>query len=235
MIAELTPERLQDKDFTVLTDFNVESEVLLIVFSGVGLGIGVPYFEFLNALNDYKIRKIFVRDNRKSWYHGGIIGMGDTIDETLDPLRKLIKESGAKKIVTLGNSMGAYAAILYGVLLGADEVLAFAPTTFANWKNRFKYWDHRGHFKYLKNATIKPWKYYDLLEVPGIDKPHIQIFFDTDYRTDRAHAEHLGKSLDNVDLKRFHGGKHKVIKNIKNSGELQNIFSGTFERLQQKK
>ncbi|MBR9921786.1 MAG: hypothetical protein GYB31_13180 [Bacteroidetes bacterium] len=224
MIAELTTDRLQDTDYTVLYDFSASSDTLLIVFSGVGLGIGVPYFEFLRTVEEFNVLKIFVRDNRKSWYHGGIIGLGDTIDESLPPLKKLIRESGAKKVVTLGNSMGGYAAILYAVLLEADEVLAFAPTTFANWKNRFKYWDHRGHFKYLKNAIKKPFKYYDLLKVPGIEKPKINIFFDTDYRTDRSHAQHLGNSLANVQLHRFNGGKHKVIKNIKNSGRLREIL-----------
>lgn len=234
MIAELSPERLQDKDYTVLYDFETDSEVLLIVFSGVGLGIGVPYFEFLKTVEAFPIRKIFVRDNRKSWYHGGIIGLGDTVDDTIKPLKELIDKSGAKYVMTLGNSMGGYGAILYGALLGVDEVLAFAPTTYANWKNRLKYWDHRGHFKYLKNAIVKPKKYYDLLNVPNIDKPHIRIFFDTDYRTDKTHAEHLAKPLSNVTLERYHGGKHKVIKNIKNAGDLSKIFGDSIQLANEK-
>jgi hypothetical protein len=231
MIAPFSEEKIKDKTVSVLYDYSPESETLLICFAGVGIGMGIPYFEFMNALNQYDTKRIFLRDLRKAWYHAGIEGVGDTIDDCIPPLKKLIADSGAKYVITLGNSMGAYAAILFAILLEADEVLAFAPTTFANLWNRIRWADPRpSMYRYLKNAPVKPYKYYDLAKVQGGEKTNVHIIFDTDYRPDRVHAEHLAKARKNVHLHRYHGGKHLVIKNLKKEGELEKIIGASMER-----
>lgn len=232
MIREFSEELLKDHSISILYDFKADSEVLFMTFSGVGIGIGVPFFEFMKVLDQHDVKKILVRDVHKSWYHAGLIHLADSIDESVPVIQDLIKQSGAKKVVILGNSMGGYAAILYAALLGADEVLAFSPTTFANWKNRIRYLDYRQHFKYLKNAKNKPYHYYDLVGVPGMDKPAIHIYFDTDFRPDRNHALHLARSYANVTLHPQHGGKHAVIKKIKERGDLDIIIRDAIDRAQ---
>lgn len=234
MIAKHSDELMKSTEHSVLYDFDVDSDVLMINFAGVGIGLGVPYFEFSRMLDEHKVKKIFVRDHAKSWYHAGLKDVGDNIDQCIEPLKKLIAESGAKYVVTMGNSMGAYAAILYGVLLDADEVLAFAPTTFANLSLQIRHWDMRKHYTYMRKSPVKMKKYFNLANVPGIENPRIQIFFDTDYRNDRVHAENLGKRFDNVMLRRYHGGKHSVIKLIKKSGDLTRILSETIDQSRQK-
>ncbi|MEO1712479.1 MAG: hypothetical protein AAFU60_04005 [Bacteroidota bacterium] len=235
MIAKHSDELMKSTEHSVLYDFDVDSDVLMINFAGVGIGMGVPYFEFSRMLNDQKVKKIFVRDHAKSWYHAGLHGVGNNIDECVEPLKKLIAESGAKYVITMGNSMGAYAAILYAVLLEADEALAFAPTTFANLSLQIRHWDIRKHFTYMRKSPVQMKKYFNLAKVPGMEKPRVNIFFDTDYRNDRVHAENLGKRFDNVHLRRYHGGKHAVIKLIKKSGDLSRILSETISHAHQPK
>ncbi len=232
MIAPFSPDLMKDTSVSVMTDFDPGREVLLISFAGIGIGMGVPYFEFLKLISDLPVQKMFVRDVYKSWYHAGLKGLAANIDEGADVLRGLIEESGAKRVLTIGNSMGGYAAILYGALLEADEVLAFAPTTFANWKNRLRYLDFRPLFRYFRRSPVKTPKYCDLARVPGVDKPRIEIYFDAGYREDAAHARHLAKANPNVTLHPCHiGGRHHVIKKLKERGELKDIIRSSIERV----
>jgi len=234
MIKPFSEDLLKDRSVSVLYDFEADSEVLLITFSGVGIGIGVPFFEFLKALTPFNIRKIVVRDVHKSWYHAGLEGVSNDIDGSIPALKELIEKSGAKSVIVLGNSMGGYAALLYGALLGVDEVLAFAPTTFADNWNRIKNFDYRRMYKYLRQSPVKSPKYYDLAKVPGMDHPDIHIFFDNKFRTDRAHAEHLARHHKNVSLYRYEGGRHGVIKVIKKMGDLDKIIGDAVTRAEQR-
>ncbi len=75
-----------------------------------------------------RIRKshkhIFVRDLFKQWYLTGINSEIDTPQKLLELLQQ---ETKGYKVITMGSSAGGYAAMLYGSLLKADQVLAFNP------------------------------------------------------------------------------------------------------------
>ncbi|HHJ51391.1 MAG TPA: hypothetical protein ENJ88_10890, partial [Phaeodactylibacter sp.] len=106
MRAEFSPDLMKDASVSVMTDFDGSSEVLLISFAGVGIGVGVPYFEFLKILRGVPVQKMFVRDVYKSWYHAGLKGLSANVDQSVEVLRGMIEESGARRVLTLGNSMG---------------------------------------------------------------------------------------------------------------------------------
>ncbi len=232
MRAEFSMELLRDERVSVMTDFREGEDLLLIAFAGLGIGMGVPYFEFLKLIGELPIQRMFVRDLQKSWYHAGLRGLAANIDEAAEVLRGLVAESGAKRVLTMGNSMGGYAAILFGALLEVDEVLAFGATTFVNTANRLRYLDFRPMFRHFKKSPVKTKHYFDLCRVPGIEKPDIHLYFDAAYREDSAHARHLAKAGANVHLHPCRvGGKHHVIKKLKASGELHAIIQTTVERL----
>ncbi len=232
MRAEFDMELLRNERVSVMTDFRKGEDLLLISFAGVGLGMGVPYFEFLKLIGDLPVQRMFVRDLEKSWYQAGLRGLADDLDEATEVLRGLVAESGAKRVLTLGNSMGGYAAILFGALLEADMVLAFGATTFANLGNRLRYLDFRPLFAHLRKASIKTKKHLDLRWVPGIEKPEIHIYFDVAYREDRLHAQHLSKVGENVHLHPCQiGGKHHVIKKLKETGAHRSIIQSAVHQL----
>lgn len=105
------------------------STKLVIFFSGAGPRDGT--FNFWKLGNKLGAHRLFVNDSRNHWYQSGVPGLGETIDETLSTIRLWVRKLGVKEIYAIGQSMGAYGAILYGARLGA-RVLAFGAETMLN-------------------------------------------------------------------------------------------------------
>ena len=129
-----------DNNVGVLINNNGNSDVI-VTFGGINQGIGIPVFEFFNILSDSKFDKIFIRDFNQMWYLKGIDEEISSFNNLLDYLRSLIKDYD--RVIFLGNSMGGYAAILFGILLDVDKVISFSPQTFIGKFNRFIHFDNR--------------------------------------------------------------------------------------------
>ncbi len=85
-------------------------------------------FAFTRATRDLPCHRLFARDpTGRGWYNRGIPGLGDTVQEVAASLRSVVAEHRCRRVFVLGSSMGGYAALLFGALLGADGVLAFNP------------------------------------------------------------------------------------------------------------
>lgn len=85
-------------------------------------------FEWTNVARSVEKRAeriIFVRDVYKKWY---IRGVSERYPD-VESLCKRLKERSVGDIYTVGNSAGAYMAILAGYLTGAKYVFAFNPQT----------------------------------------------------------------------------------------------------------
>jgi pimeloyl-ACP methyl ester carboxylesterase len=105
------------------------SETAIVSFSANGGGR--KHFHFFRLLEPVpEISKLLVRDPNDSWYNAGLPGVGDTIEEIADRIELEVAELGAKRTIAIGSSMGAYAAILFGCLIGAERVVALAPQTY---------------------------------------------------------------------------------------------------------
>lgn len=68
-------------------------------------------------------RIIYVRDVWKQWYSRGINSIEDTVDKTLDLMRRLTE---GYRIVTVGSSAGGYMAVLAAVKLNAEYCINFS-------------------------------------------------------------------------------------------------------------
>ena len=112
------------------------SENLLICFGGMKLSIGnILPFEFLNYLKKINMKNTnyyFFVDKHQCWYHKGINGITNNIDETVIYINNIIKKNNYKKVVFMGISSGGYASILFGSLCNIDTVIAFIPRTTYN-------------------------------------------------------------------------------------------------------
>lgn len=113
-------------DASVLTVDEPDGSPVVVAFFA-GLGGGHPFFEFRRTAAAIRAHKVFLRDLEGHWYQDGLPGAGDDADELAAFLRGHCARLGASRLVTIGNSAGGYAAILFGILAGADEVHAFAP------------------------------------------------------------------------------------------------------------
>lgn len=68
---------------------------------------------------------IFVNDADNRWYQNGIPGLSGCSRIAADTLVRRGREIGNGRVITFGSSMGAYGAILFASLGGADGCLAF--------------------------------------------------------------------------------------------------------------
>lgn len=213
-------DSIKRSDLSVIEDLSFPGRPLIIAFGGMAGNLGLPPFEFFNLTNDLDVNKIYLRDLEQTWYHSGISGISHNIDGTASYLQRSIKDSGADQVVVVGNSMGGYAALIFGILIKADVIHAFSPHT--SLKNpklvRKKSKLLHVHINYSK-------KYFD---VKRIIKSHkglgvFNIYFDSRNEIDAKHAKHL-KRIKNVTLHTYNEGMHNIVRVLRDSGELRNII-----------
>ena len=132
---------------------SADGATLLICFAGadanLGGGIrgGVPSHEFVASCRRAGVsHAIFVRDCLRAWYTRGIgttellagaeAAETGTFDEELasrsfagvvSHLRSEIDDLSPSRVVTIGSSMGGYAAVRAGIALEAHTAVAFSP------------------------------------------------------------------------------------------------------------
>jgi hypothetical protein len=98
---------------------------LVVACSSYGDHGNPPGFEWVNLLTDQAVNLLWLRDPLQHWYLGGLPEIGD-----LQASAEFVREFAQGQHVTItGSSMGGFGALLYGALIQADEVVAFAPQT----------------------------------------------------------------------------------------------------------
>lgn len=204
------------------------SEILLVSFGGIRAGMGMPVYEFYNSLKSLNCDKIFVKDIKQSWYHKGINQDVDNIYKVKDILNDFINGKSYKRVVFIGNSMGGYAAILFGLILNVNHVLAFSPQIFIDRLNRFRFNDSRWNKElsnvYINNSNQK--KFYNLKSVlkKSQSLTHIDIYYSVNSRLDSIHSTRL-EGFKNVSLFPFKIGDHNLIRKIRDDGKLLSIIN----------
>ena len=128
----------------IIKETNRKSKICIIFFSGNGLYfpneeaeffdkiIKNNRYEWQNISNDKVFEKkagkiILVRDVHKQWYVEGISEEYNSVDKTVQLLKSL---TDGYEIVTVGNSAGGYAAVLFGCLLNAKKVFTISGQFF---------------------------------------------------------------------------------------------------------
>ena len=222
---------LEDREQSAILDLSHRNRPLMIAFGGLKGNMGVAPFEFFKLTKSMKVNKIYLRDIDQELYHSGFPGVSGSIEETVSYLKQKIDVCGARRVVVFGNSMGAYAALLFGVLIGADAVHAFAPNTFVCDKGSDDNETHRLGNEITRRIREKySARYFDLKDVIQLhgNACELNLYFDSGHETDVEHAMHLN-GLPNVVLHAFSDGSHHLIKALKRSGELRRIIISSLE------
>ena len=117
------------RDLQVVRETGAETTV--IVFAGLMGRLSYLPFSCADALlTGRPANVVYLRDRRARAYLTGIAGLGESEAETLEGLRRLLRDLGGSRLITLGASMGGYAAMRYAALLGADAAISLdGPTT----------------------------------------------------------------------------------------------------------
>ena len=182
-----------------LFDFELDSDILIISFSGRGGELGGMFnsrYPFIT--NNVKTNKIFIMDKSDSWYHNGIDALTDDINETISFIKTLKERKKYSKVLCVGASMGGYMALLAGRLIGATNILALSAQTFLDTKNRNKYQDDRwdksiGELNTLNREYLDLKPLYDDFD----EDCNIEIHYSKNIELDEIHA----KYLDNKNIK----------------------------------
>jgi hypothetical protein len=204
---------------------------LVIVFSSYGTegnagdtALAVPRLEFLGALKRHNLSCLLLKDSKQHWYHGGADGFAASIPELTERLSKF--RSRYQHIVTLGHSMGGYAAILFAALCGFDAAIATAPQTFIDRPNRVRHNDTRWGPKIMELREIYPPTFHDLADAFRWIRPlttSLNLFVGDD-AVDRAHMEQL-RSIPSTRRVVLPDCDHNSAKKLRDLGHLEALLS----------
>lgn len=214
-------------DAHVVFDMETDSRTLLILFGGIAGGVSMPVFEFFRQTAGFPVRKVFLRDPRRSWYQLGIPGVGNTAADVQRLLEASIERAVAERVVMAGASAGGFAAILFGARCGVDEVLAFSPQTYIDADNRSLAGDTRWveQIDALHLALGERESTLDLLDVLSSEPSgtRFQVHVSSDDDLDLQHAHRIS-GLGGVEIIEHERGGHRLVKTLRDRGLLRPLL-----------
>lgn len=172
---------------------------------------GVPVFEFKNLLNKVDASLLFVRDVYKCWYQLGISGLGSSLEQSISFMKEFIKPY--KKVVMVGNSMGGYAALLFGAVINPSKVIAISPQTYL--KNDELLYDDRWSEYFVRARKFNNNEdYLDLRNFSNCKKEQtlkneVAIYYSINDVKDKSHVDLISES--NIVFIPCHGSFHETL------------------------
>lgn len=230
---------VESSEESVLVDTVYPGELLVISFGFVAWDKR-PDFDFYGRLKKLEntvgkpMNRILVRDCRNSWYHREIPGLGHHVDEVADSLKQMIAAIKPSRVITIGQSMGGYAAVLYGTLLEVDRILAFGPLSFFCPKQAITYHDRRWLSIMMDiEQNPPPVRYTDLpaLRRQMDSRSELHVVYGTlpdvnateSVNLDVLHAMRYG-ALPNTYLHPVPESGHAVVKHLIDAGQINDLL-----------
>jgi hypothetical protein len=231
---------VESSDASFLVDTVHSGEPLVISFGFVNWSQR-PDFDFYGRLKKLdttigrSTNRILVRDVNNSWYHRKIPGLGRHVDEVADSLRQIIQFIQPSQVITIGQSMGGYAAIMFGALLQVERILSFGPLSFVCPQQAITYHDRRWLSVMLDlEQNPPPVRYPDL---PSLckqkgEKPELHIFFGTkpdegateSVNLDVLHAMRY-QPLENCHLHPYPDAAHTVVQHLIDTEQINDLLA----------
>jgi hypothetical protein len=226
--------QLSDDSRGVAHDVDGRYETVVIAFGGILMGMGgVPPFEFFHQLGDAPAARAFVRDLDQAWYQLGVRGVGDDIMSSAEWLSSLCRQHHVQRVVCIGCSAGGFAAMVFGSLIGADVVHAFAAQTTIEPRQLRQLVDTRWD-THLKRMRRKLGKRQPILDVRALleespNQPQVYVHWGTDDPRDTRHAVRMD-GLDNVILVPHAGlGHADLTRALRDRGDLRRLVIDSLE------
>ena len=216
---------LNDSHSGILADLQGRRN-LLVTFGGVRQGLGTPVFEFYNSIADLDCDKLYIRDFHQAWYQKGVDDQIDSQEKLLDFLSQTLQQHPYQRSCFIGNSMGGYAALLFGCLLNVDSALAFAPQSFIGPWHRRWYRDRRWP-EPIRNVhqhgRTPQWDLARFLRKQPY-RTRLHAYYSSLDRLDRRHALRLRK-LHHMQLHPLPIEGHRVVRTLRDDGRLYTILA----------
>lgn len=247
----LTNEIVETTPADVLLEDFYPQRPLIISFAFVDWN-GSPGFDFFGRIKKLElacgqpINKIYLRDRTPSWYQHGVRGLGACVPDVAENLNTILHHLRPSRIVMIGQSMGAYGALLFGLLLRASQIVTFGGLSAIDARMTESWNDHR-YLSTFKNIQQQgaPQNYLDLLpllrdgKVHG-HRPRIDIYFGTfpsdvaspsevalnhgAVHVDALHAERIAAAYPNCRLHPHPEVGHLIAQHLVDTKEMDAIL-----------
>lgn len=155
----------------ILVERGEDPGTAVVAFKGFGGVLNRSRFDFLAITGLLRHSRILLRDDSFTCYLAGIPGLADSCEALTGVIRDRLAELAPTRTMMIGPSGGSFAAILYGHLLGADDVHAFAPFTNLDPQWSIEHGDPQDRLRHAATlerlAALPPQaqRYFDLCEV----------------------------------------------------------------------
>jgi tetratricopeptide (TPR) repeat protein len=176
----------------VLVGRVTNAKAVALVFTGSNDALSLPLLTFDRYLASLNITAIYLKDFNRLRYLRGIKSLSDNYQGTLAALHDLLNQLRIDRICTLGNCDGGFAAIRYGVELGADRIVTFGAPTFSPKDSLSKIEQARNFMRNRLDANVSG----DMMDLrPFLEsRPHsscIELFYEHEDDRDRTQALHI--------------------------------------------
>jgi tetratricopeptide (TPR) repeat protein len=187
------------------------SDTTLVVFSGLGGRVGPSVNVFHAIVAPLRVNAVYLYDAERLSHLNGNGPLGRGYVAAIEALRRMLTAWQSRRLVCIGNSGGGYAALRYGMDLGAERVLGFSAPTILVEDFHMTY-DRRARAVVKRVNRHVPDMTVDLrgLLQKAAAPPRVDLYFGSDMPQDRMHAERLS-GLPGVTLHPVEGvARHDV-------------------------
>ena len=155
--------------------------------------LGMPLNAFHRWAGRLPASVIYLRDFRNQFFLDGIPGLGVGLEASLSGLRKMLLDLGAQRVLCFGVSVGAFAALYYGLRIRAARVAALCgAVTLERAFNEHLRWT---------GAAVRLTKAYPGLALDMVKEysqassaPQVSLVYGEQNWDDRLHAEYLASA-----------------------------------------
>jgi hypothetical protein len=194
-------------------------DIAVVAFAGIGRGLGtIQTEEFKKSLKQTAVRAtpstIYVIDKQRRWFNDGVSFIVE------GALSSLVGILNPKRVVTIGNSMGGFGALIFAKRIEyCERSIAFAPqssvqNSIVGFESRWS--EHVG--------LIKQWDVPDATEEVG-GQIDYHIFYGSDDPLDALHAKRFRDlNSPNVIVNMIAKCGHDVVRKLKEDGLLKPIL-----------
>lgn len=167
------------------------SDRTVLVFPGRLSDMWVSVYLMQRLLEPFGVNVIHVFDPLDAFHLGGFGGMGRTMEAAQDVLRRLATNIGTRQLYCFGQSSGGYAALRYGLDLGAKAMLAFSPMIVQPRRPRWLAHIHAKTGRRFEPEEIDLRSLYRRYEDEGRSAPRTTIFCGASNQADMRSAAEL--------------------------------------------
>ncbi|AGT08775.1 hypothetical protein JCM7686_1674 [Paracoccus aminophilus JCM 7686] len=184
---------IEDDGSNVIISHTGNSRVTLLVFTGLADRAGMPIQvldSFCAALGH---SAVYLRDSTRTLFTSGAPELGANQEETLTALSGILNKQGTQHLLCFGSSAGGFAAVRYGIKLGAAHILCASGATNISTDFMTAVGDSRGKLVVTRLNKLVPAEDRDLSQdiLSAGGECRIDMWYGANSPKDVAHAEFI--------------------------------------------